>query len=111
MCIGNERAAVKHQLVLAAHLVDIGDWHSCFDGTRQHGRLTHTTLVSVERRTIDVDCHLCPGGALSREWAVGNPHVFANAERHRHTRDVIERVVVVTWREVTHLVEHRVIGQ
>ena len=92
-------------------MVHVGNRHARLARASDHRGFALLALVAVERRAIHVDTQLSACGTLAGDRAVGHPHVFADAERHRHARHVVKRHVVVAGGEVSRLVEHRIVGQ
>ena len=111
--IEHHRAAVEHQLVLAAHLVDVDERAAGIRGARRQHPFAVRPLVEVVRRAVDVDVQLGATGSLFGKWPGRAPHVFADADADLHAADHIQlvRVAGVARCEVTGLVEHRVVRQ
>ncbi len=111
MAVGGHHAgaAVEHQLVLTADLVDVDDRHAALGGARRQGRLALGLLAEVERRGVEVE-HQPRTGRARRGHRLGVPDVLADAQRHRHPGD-IHHAGRVAGVEVALLVEHLVVGQ
>ncbi len=111
--IEHHAATVEHQLVLAAHLVDVGERAAGIGGTRGEHALARVRLAGVERRAVDVDVQLGATGGLLGQRAGGAPDVFADADAHLHPTDDVQlvRVAGVAGREVALFVEHGVVRQ
>ena len=109
--IHHHRTTIKHQLVLPAHLIDIGDGHACFLRPLGNSALTLTTLGTFERRAIDVDTQLCTCCAGPRHWAVTHPDVFTDGDCHGHTCHVVQRGVFVPGGKVSRFIKHRIVRQ
>ena len=111
--VERQRAAVEHQLVLAADLVDVDERRVAVGGAGGEHPLAVGGLAAVVRRGVDVDGELGAAVGLHGERAVGTPDVLADADADVDATDDVqlERIGLVAGREVAGLVEHRVVGQ
>ncbi len=111
--VEGERAAVEHQLVLAADLVDVHQRGVRVGGPGGEHPLAVRRLAEVVGRGVDVDGELGAAGGLFGERPVGAPDVLADADAHLDATDEVElhRVGLVPRREVASLVEDGVVGQ
>ena len=109
--VEHHAAPVEDELVLTAHLVDVGERAARIRSAGCEHALAGTRLAGMERRTVDVDVQLRPAGSLFGQRASGAPDVLADADAHLHTADDVQlvRVVLVAGGEVAGLVEHGVV--
>jgi hypothetical protein len=106
----DHRAAVEHELVLAAHHVHVRDRRTGAPRSLPQHRRTLRDLALVEGGRIDVDDHLCPCVALRDERAGLGPRVLADA----HPDDAfvgVQQPVTASLAEVTLLVEDPVVRE
>ena len=106
----HHRAAVEHQLVLAAHLVRVADEHAVVDGARGQHPTAELSLARVVGRAVDVDDDLRTRLRLRLRRVPGVPDVLAHAQAHAHARHRVRRTALA-GAEIAQLVEHAVVGQ
>ena len=107
--IEHEGAAVEHQLVLPADLVDIDERQSRLDHAGNGKLHALVVLVPFEGRAVDHDQQL--GGRLLK--ALGNvldPHVFADHDTEAHALEV-DRARQRPRLEDADFIENAVVGQ
>ena len=111
--VEGQRAAVEHQLVLTADLVDVDERRVAVGRPRGEHPLAVGGLASVVRRGVDVDGELGTAVGLHGERSIGAPDVLADADADVDATDheQLERIGLVAGSEVAGLVEHRVVGQ
>ena len=111
--VERERAAVEHELVLPADLVDVDQRRVGVGGTRRQHLLAGGGLAAVVRRAVDVDRQLGAAVGLHRERTVRAPDVLADRDADVDATDDVqlERIGLVARREVAGLVEHGVVRQ
>ena len=111
--VEGQRAAVEHQLVLAADLVDVHQRRVAVGGTGGEHPLPVGGLAGVVRRGVDVDGELGAAVSLDEERTIRAPDVLTDADADVDAADDVqlERVGHVAGHEVAGLVEHGVVGQ
>ena len=103
-------AAIEHELVLAADLVDVtyGDGVVC--GARGQHVLPHGVLAHGVGRGVEVDRNLRPGQSLRLQRIAGIPDVFADADADEGAADAVD-LVTLALLEVAVFIEHAVVRQ
>ncbi len=107
--IGDERGAVEHELVLAAHAIDVDDREAAFARARLDGCAPVGVLSHVVRRAVRHHDERCARVARLR-GRIRPPDVLADHDADRDASRLED-----AWRragsEIARLVEHRVVGQ
>ena len=102
--------AVKHQFILPAHRVQIGDEHAVVRRAGGNHTLPLPRLAGVKRRSVDIHDDLGAGFPLGHNRANGIPDVFADAHAHRSAVDDIHRAFL-SPAKIAVFVKHPIVGQ
>ena len=111
--VEHDRGAVEHQLVLTTDLVDVDDCRVRVGGASAEHAFTLERLAGVERRCVDVDAEFGTGSCLFGNRAERAPDVLTDRDADLHAADHVQlqRIGLVTGREVARLVEDGGIGE
>ena len=107
--VHGKRRAIKHQLILPAHLIDVDDRDAGIRRTLAHNFIASLQLRHVIGRGVQHQQHLCAGIACGNRGGL-LPHVLANVDAQAHAL-MLEHARRITGVEVAHLVEHLVVRQ
>ncbi len=107
----DQRVAVEDELVLAAHLVDVGDGAAGLgDASAQH-REALGVPAPVVGRCVEVDHDVGAGTARLRNRPVVEPDVFTDGDADPRARHAEERWRPLARHEPALLVEDAVVGE
>ena len=109
--VEDDRPAVEHQLVLAAHLIDVDHVHRSVSGPGGQHRFPIGLLASVKRAPVEIEHHLSPTTGQLGDGPSGAPGVFADRHPELDSMELHQRQRLLPAGEVALLVEHRVVGQ
>ena len=107
----DQRVAVEDELVLAAHLVDVGNGAARLGHPPAQQGQTLGVAAPVVGRGVQVHDHVRPGSTLVRHGPVVEPHVLADGDADPRPCDTEERRQLGARHEPALLVEDAVVGQ
>ena len=109
--VDDEGATVEDELVLAPHLVHVGDGAPGLGHPLAgHGQTVGSAADGI-RRGVHVDDEARPAGRLGGDGAAGEPQVLAHRHAHGHAGHLVQLEVRGPRCEPPLLVEDAVVGQ
>ena len=104
-----KRGAIEHQFILAADLIEIDEWKSCFRDARDGNVHAPVHLRPIERRAVGRDQNFSAAFGETFDYVVF-PDVFANRHANAHAFE-IDRPRHRAGGEHALFIEHAVVRQ